>query len=129
MPKYKECRPAASDQEKRISAEKRRLAKLYEELTGHRKELATKLIDRAANQLVMVEDLEQYLSEHGYTEEYQNGANQTGKKQSSEMQVYISVAKQYNQTIKQLDDMLDGQAPVSQNELIDFMQRRPVVSR
>lgn len=119
------------EREVRISKEKRRLWKFYKELIGHRRALAEKLVDRASAQLVMMEDLERYIQEHGYTEEYQNGENQSGKKQSSEMQTYLTLSQRYNQTIKQLDDMLPCEATTkaSDNKLTGFIAQRPVIFR
>lgn len=105
--------------DKRISAEKKRLWKFYKELTGSRGALARKLVDRAAAQLVMIEDLEAYVQENGYTEEYQNGENQSGKKQSSEMQTYLTLSQRYNATIKQLDDMLPPTACATANDALE----------
>lgn len=130
MPKYKPIDIKPGDKTSRINAEKRRLWRNYENMTEARRALAEKLVDRAASQLIMVEDLEEYIQENGYTEEYQNGATQTGKKQSSEMQVYIAVSRQYNQTIKQLDDMIKQEPQeVHESSLAGFMQQKPVVMR
>jgi hypothetical protein len=121
----------SQNREARISDEKKRLWKFYRKLTGHRKALAEKLVDRAAAQLVMMEDLELYIQENGYTEEYQNGENQSGKKQSSEMQTYLTLSQRYNQTIKQLDDMLPCE-PVVKAEagtLPSFLTAKPVIIR
>ena len=117
--------------EARISKEKKRLWQFYKKLSGHRKALAEKLVARASCQLVMIEDLELHIRENGYVEEYTNGANQRGKKQSSEMQVYVQLSRQYNQTLKQLDDMLpdDLATPKQADELAAFITRKPIVTR
>ena len=130
MPTYKPVSMPDLNRDDRILTEKKRLWEFYKKLSGHRRALAEKLIDRASNQLVMVEDLEEYVREHGYTEEYTNGKDQAGKKQSSEMQVYLQLSRQYNQTIKQLDDMLPADpVETKHDELAEFIQKKPVVYR
>jgi len=109
--------------EKRISVEKKRLWRFYRQLTGSRGALARKLVDRAAVQLVMIEDLEAYVQKYGYTEEYQNGENQSGKKQSSEMQTYLTLSQRYNATIKQLDDMLPPAVGAVENDKLEEWQK------
>lgn len=130
MPKYKAVEVKTSNKDGRINDEKKRLLKFYSKLSGHRKALSEKLVDRAANQLIMIEDLEEYIKNNGYVEEYTNGKDQSGKKQSSEMQVYIALSRQYNQTIKQLDDMLPvDPVETKHDSLAEFIQKKPVIVR
>lgn len=51
-------------------------------------------------------ELRQIINEKGYTEEYQNGANQKGIKKCSEVETYNTMIKNYMATIKQLTDLL-----------------------
>ena len=51
-------------------------------------------------------ELRKIINEKGYTEEYQNGANQKGVKKCSEVEVYNTMIKNYMGTIKQLTELL-----------------------
>ena len=90
----------------RIKAEYWRLRKLYSDIEGNKLKLVLKLIARAAFMAVTLEDLEKYISEHGCTEEYQNGENQRGKKKSSEVEVYNTMVKNYTAVTDKLASLL-----------------------
>jgi hypothetical protein len=51
-------------------------------------------------------ELREIINKKGYTEEYQNGANQSGTKKCSEVEIYIQLSKNYMSIIKQLTDLL-----------------------
>ena len=93
-------------EDERITKEYERLRELYSDIEGNKLKLALKLIARAAFMSVTLEDLEQYISTHGCTEEYQNGANQHGKKKSSEVEVYNAMVKNYTAIIRELTGLL-----------------------
>lgn len=99
--------PVQSDKTQRISTEKARLSGVFKALPADAKRTAEKLIDNAAFMSVTLEDLAEYVNEHGCTEEYQNGANQSGKKKSSEVEVYNVMVKNY----KAIMDTLLGLLP------------------
>ena len=82
-----------------------RLMKLFE--PKERLSLARKLISRAAFLAVMVDRLEIDIIKNGYEEEYQNGANQSGKKKSAAAELHVSYSKNLFAVMKQLNDMLD----------------------
>ncbi len=92
--------------DKRISDEYKRLRELYADITGARLRLVLKLIARAAFMSAELADLEDYISKHGCTEEYQNGENQKGKKKSSEVDVYNTMVKNFAMVIRQLTELL-----------------------
>ena len=48
---------------------------------------------------VTLEDLQEAINENGVTEEYQNGANQRGIKQSATLQSYNALIKNYASVI------------------------------
>lgn len=50
--------------------------------------------------------LQQDILIHGCTEEYQNGANQSGIKESSSIKVYNNMIRSYNTVIKNLIGLL-----------------------
>ena len=51
-------------------------------------------------------ELRTIIAEKGYTEEYQNGANQKGVKKSAEIEIYNTMIKNYMAVIKQLTELL-----------------------
>lgn len=55
---------------------------------------------------VTLEDLQKVINTEGVTEEYQNGANQRGVKQSAALQSYNSLIKNYASVIKALSQLL-----------------------
>lgn len=89
-----------------IKAEKKRLAKIFDKLPQNAASAAEKLIDNAAFMAVSLQELQEIINEKGYVEEYQNGANQSGIKKSSEVDIYNTMIKNFNTTMKQLFDLL-----------------------
>ena len=61
-------------------------------------------------------ELRKIINDKGYTEEYQNGANQKGTKKRSEVETYIQLSKNYMAIVKQLTDLLPKQAPVEKDD-------------
>ena len=59
---------AKKTKKSRVSAEKKRLDTLYADLPENKKRLAAGLIERAAFMRVELEELEQFLTENGWTE-------------------------------------------------------------
>ncbi len=90
----------------RIKKEAENLLTLYARAHKKKKQLALKLIANAAFLSVKLDDLQREISQEGMTEEYKNGANQTGIKKSAKVEVYNSSMKTYVTIIKQLNDML-----------------------
>lgn len=66
--------------------------------------------------VVELEKLREYISEHGWSEEYQNGKNQKGKKTSVEAAAYIKVQKSYASVIQQLTAFLPTSAEDKQSK-------------
>lgn len=64
------------------------------------------LLQNAAFMKVTLEDLQEVINANGVTEEYQNGANQKGVKQSAALQSYNSLIKNYGNVIKMLSNLL-----------------------
>ena len=79
-------------------------------------------MNSAAFMAVSMMELEHIINLKGYTEEYQNGANQKGIKKCSEVEIYNNLAKNYLSYVKQLDDMLQkAGGQTKRDELIDFL--------
>jgi len=96
--------------DKRIKKEYRELKKTFAGIDSNKMELVDRLIQRAAFMKIQMEDLEKSIDAEGWTEEYQNGANQTGVKKSSSAEVYLQLSKQYPTIIKQLTDLVPAAA-------------------
>ena len=111
----------------RIEQILKELSKLLDIVADNKKSIAISLIDRAAFMQASAEELEDYINEFGYTEEYQNGPNQSGKKKSSEAEVYLSIIQRYAQTMSQLVALLpecEEKKEVS-GSLLNFVGNNP----
>jgi len=91
--------------ESAIKKEKRRLEKVFKFLDGNKLVTVQSLINSAAYIAVTLKELQEIINEEGYTSEYKNGANQYGKKQSEEVEIYISLTRNQSTIIKQLVDL------------------------
>ena len=89
--------------EKRIAEERNQLIEYFNNTED---KLALKLIDNASFMRVTLQDLENHINKNGVKEEWSNGANQFGVRESVESQVYKNMIKNYTAVIKQLNDML-----------------------
>lgn len=64
------------------------------------------LIHTAGFMYVTIEELQKAINEKGVIEQYQNGANQYGTKKSSEVEIYLTMSKNFASIIKQLFEMI-----------------------
>ena len=106
-----------------IKKEKAKLSRSYAKMELKRKKNAESMIASAAFMAVSLLELEYIIDKKGYTEEYKNGANQSGVKKCSEVEVYNNMAKNYLAYMKQLDDMLlkDKGKEEGEDELMKFL--------
>lgn len=102
--------------EDRIKKEYEKLNKIYKNIDPDKKKVVDKLIGNSAFMAVTLEDLQEIITEKGCTEIYQNGANQSGVKKSSEVEVYNSMIKNYASIVKQLTDLLGKDEPETEKE-------------
>lgn len=110
------------NKEELIKAEQSRLARIYSGLDKKRKTLAAPLISSAAFMAVSMMELEKIMNIKGYTEKYQNGANQSGLKKTTESETYNNMAKNHLAYRKQLDEMLkDTDEREKSDELMVFL--------
>lgn len=78
---------------------------IVEQLKGIPKQrlgLSCGLIDQAAWFAAEIEKLQAHVSKYGVSEEYKNGANQTGKKPTPESQTLARYSGSYQAIMKQL---------------------------
>lgn len=99
------------------------VSKIVRKLSPAKKELAMKLLSKAMFMEVELEKLQDILKEKGWTEEYQNGANQYGIKKSTEGDVYNTMIKNYTAVIAKLNDLVKEDAQQTSDELMDFLKK------
>ena len=92
--------------EARIKDELNRISAFFEDADGNQRAIVTPLIQNAAFMKVTLEDLQEIINAEGVTDEYQNGANQRGIKQSATLQSYNSLIKNYASVIKALSQIV-----------------------
>lgn len=92
--------------DKKVREEYKRLLNLFQNADPKRLELAKKEIARAAFLAVTLDELERDIDENGYKEEYQNGENQRGVKESAAAKLHVSYTKNFLSAMKQLHDYL-----------------------
>jgi hypothetical protein len=93
--------------DQRIQQEYERMKELFAAMPENELSFCDPLLQNAAFMKVTLEDLQQAINENGVTDQYQNGANQSGTKASADLQAYNSLAKVYNA----LMDKLSGKLP------------------
>ena len=92
--------------EERIKKELLRLKRIYSGLPKNKLAIVTPLLENAAFMKITLDDLQKSINESGCSEDYKNGANQYGKKASSDLQAYNSLIKNYNTISDRLEKML-----------------------
>lgn len=111
--------------DERRKQEEDKLWKSLTELTESKKDVVEKTVIDAAFKAVMLVDLHAVIQEEGVVEEYQNGSNQKGRKVSSNVQVYNSIEKSYQNQIKILLDALPKDVIVEGDDGFDaFVSKR-----
>lgn len=105
--------------ENRINEELERLNSFFISIDGNQRAAVTPLIQNAAFMKVTLEDLQAGINADGATDEYQNGANQYGVKQSATLQAYNSLIKNYANVIKTLAQLLP---PEKKKPALDSIQ-------
>ena len=81
-------------------------AGVFRDLDKNKLQTVESLIKNAAFMAVSLEELQEIINEEGYTVEYQNGANQSGTKQSDAVKTHIAMTKNHAAIIKQLCDLV-----------------------
>lgn len=109
------------EEDKLRNKELRKLRRIFKNVEKDKKDLVEQLIENAAFIAVELKKLQEHIAEHGCTEEYQNGANQKGKKKSSEVEVYNTMIKNYTAIIKQLTDLLPAGEGTGADALLEFI--------
>lgn len=94
------------DKESRINKELSKLKRAFKDLDKNKKSNAESLMKRAAFLTVCLEDLEEIINQEGYQDEYQNGENQKGTKQSEAVKTHIAFTRNLTGIVKALNDLV-----------------------
>lgn len=94
--------------QKDIKKEEKRIIKYLQNkaIDKDKLNIALDLIKDIAYMTVKTAELKQDVDTYGMVEEYQNGANQKGRKKSACFEAYLNITKQKSALIKQLTDLL-----------------------
>ena len=94
--------------QKDIKKEEKRIIKYLQNkaIDKDKLNIALDLIKDIAYMTVKTAELKQDVDTYGMVEEYQNGANQKGRKKSACFEAYLNMTKQKSALIKQLTDLL-----------------------
>lgn len=115
---------AVADKNKRIKSEVAKMKRAFSDLDNEKKkDIVNNLIDNIAFMTVTLQDLQQIINEVGCVEEYQNGENQRGFKESTAVRVYNSLIKNYNTVVKLALDQL-GPGTAKDDALAAFMMKQ-----
>lgn len=107
------------EREARFKKELARLRKALAELNPDNAKLLDGLVNDAAFMAVTLEEARLMIRRDGIIEEYQNGANQCGRKKSSAVEVYDKMVNTQMKLVKQICEGM-SQSPGSAAE--DIMQ-------
>lgn len=97
---------ALIDKNNKIKKEKQTLEKIFKKIDKNKRKIVEKLIDNVAFMSATLDDLKEDMKVNGIKEEYMNGKNQFGFKESVESKTYNNMFKNYMNAIKQLIDLL-----------------------
>ena len=100
-----------SERNTRISEEFERISVYFETLGENERAVISPLIQNAAFMRVALDDLQEIVSREGPVDSYQNGANQSGMKQSAALQAYNQLVKNYSAVIKTLFGLMPAKRP------------------
>lgn len=109
--------------EERIAQEEKRLIKFLKNkaIDDDKLNIAMDLIKDIAYMTISTDILKTEVDTYGMTEEYQNGANQRGRKKSASFEAYLNMTKQKSALIKQLTDLL----PADEYKPTDLPENEP----
>lgn len=106
--------------QKAVKKEQRKLARIFAGIDANQLVVVEGLIERAAFLRVSLAELEIEIANEGYTEEYQNGENQHGVKQSVAVNTYNAMLKNYMAIIDKLTKLTP--AAVEKSKLAEFLR-------
>lgn len=110
-----------------IKREKAKFARILRGMEPEKRKAAETLAAEAAFMAASLYELRQIINEKGYTEQYQNGANQKGVKKCSEVEVCNTMIKNYAAAVRQVTDLADkGRKPENDGagDFLRFLEGR-----
>lgn len=105
----------------RIKTKRDDLMRTFSTLSEEELQVASGLIDQAAFLAVTLEDLADVIKAEGVTEEYTNGANQAGRKISSNAKAYTAMVGKYTTITSKLLQMVPKTSEMTFSERLDAM--------
>ena len=93
----------------RIKKKEVELMEIFSDRPDNELKIAADLIRQAAFMAVTLEDLSEKIESNGTSEEYTNGANQSGRKISSDAKLYCSLISKYESITGRLLKMLPSE--------------------
>ncbi|WP_164727531.1 hypothetical protein [Veillonella sp. VA142] len=114
--------------DEKAKAKKKRISeynKIFKDLSTEKKKLIKKAIEQAVHMEFQLDELQTALEKVGFVEEYQNGNNQYGKKESTESKAYNQLMKNYTAVVKILLAELPRTTQVDEDdEFKEFLLNR-----
>lgn len=104
------------DKEKRIYEEYLRISSFFENYNDTQFAMLLPLVRNVSFMRVTLDDLAKLINENGAVEEYKNGADQFGMKQSAALQSYNSLVKNYFATVKTLFEKMPREKGIDSQE-------------
>lgn len=99
----------AGTADKRVAAAAKKMLKALGEIDENQLDIVKSLVEEAAFMRVTLQNLRTAISGGGVIDTYQNGENQSGRKKSAEVDIYNTMIKNYNATVKQILDVVSKQ--------------------
>ena len=108
-----------------IKKEITRLKRIYKNINKDKLDTVNSLIEEVAFMTMALKDLRETVNREGTKEEYRNGENQWGTKQSVEYDQYLKTIDKHMKAIKQLTDLLPKDIPKVESDGFDkFINER-----
>lgn len=101
------------------------LNQVFADISADKMKIAAPLVERLAKMERYLVDLERQVDEVGFVEAYQNGASQSGTKESTASRSYSTVLKNYNALARTLLSLLPEDSRQEASDGFDeFLQMR-----
>jgi len=114
-----------------IKKEKSKFSAICKNIEPGQKKALEALVGEAAFMGASLFELRKAIDKKGYTEKYQNGANQKGVKKCSEVEIYNVMIKNYTAVIKQIMEIAEKNGKKVENgkenddDFFAFLKMRP----
>jgi len=112
------------DEEERVAlikAEIKRIKKIVDDMEPAKRKIIDGLLNDAAFMAVTLHEVRQIITRDGVIDTYQNGANQSGRKKSSAVEVYDRMVNTYAKVVRQIcDEMPAGARSDAANDIMKF---------